>query len=88
MMVAGHSKDVLLDKSGSIVEVEEQIVFESLPSEVKEGLLSKAGSGKILKVESLTKRGKLVAYEARVISNGKIREIQVGPEGNALGHEE
>jgi hypothetical protein len=88
MMVAGHSRDVLLDKSGSIVEVEEQIAFESLASEVKEGLLSKAGSGKILKVESLTKRGKLVAYEARVMSNGKIREIQVGPAGNAMGHEE
>lgn len=88
MMISGHSKDVLLDKSGSIVEVEEQIAFESLPSQVKEGLQSKTGSGKILKVESLTKRGKLVAYEAKVFTNGKMREIQVGPHGNALGHEE
>ena len=89
MMVSGHSKDVLLDKGGSIVEVEEQIAFKSLPSEVKEGFLSKAGSGKILKVESLTKHGKLVAYEAKIISNhNKMREIQLGPDGNALGHEE
>ena len=88
MMVRGHSKDVLVDKSGSIVEAEEQITFESLPSGVKEGFQSKAGSGKILKVESLTKHGKLVAYEAKIISNDKMREIQVGPDGNALGHEE
>ena len=88
MMVSGHSRDVLLDKSGSIVEVEEQIAFESLPSEVKKGFQSKAGSGKILKVESLTKHGKLMAYEAKIISNDKVREIQVGPNGNALGHEE
>ena len=88
MMVSGHGKVVLIDKSGSIVEVEEQIAFESLPSEVKEGFHSKAGSAKILKVESLSKRGKLVAYEAKVISNGKMREIQVGPDGTSLGHEE
>src|SRR5215469_15229263 len=75
MMVSGHSKDVLLDKSGSIVEVEEQMAFDSLPSEVKEGFQSRAGSAKILKVESLTKHGKLVAYEAKIISKGKRREI-------------
>ena len=87
-MVSGHSKDVLLDKSGSIVEVEEQIAFESLSAEVRKGLQRKAGSGKILKVENLAKRGRLVAYEAKVASNGKMKEIQVGPDGNALDHEE
>lgn len=88
MMVSGHSKDVLMDKDGSIVEVEEQVAFDSLPAEVRQGLHNKAGSGKILKVESLTKRGKLVAYEAKVQAGGKKAEIQVGPDGKALEHEE
>ena len=88
MMVSGHSKDVRMDKDGAIVEVEEQVALDSLPGEVKQGLERKAGSGKILKVESLTKHGKLVAYEAKVQANGKNREIQVGPEGRALDHEE
>lgn len=88
MIVSGHSKDVLIDKDGTIVEVEEQVAFESLPAEVKQGLQAAAGSGKILKVESLTKRDKLVAYEAKVQANGKKKEIQVGPDGKALNHEE
>jgi hypothetical protein len=66
MMVSGHRKDVLIDKDGGIVEVEEQVAFDSLPADVKNGLQSKAGSGKIVKVESLTKHGELVAYEAKV----------------------
>ncbi len=88
MTVSGHSKDVLIDTNGSVVEVEEQVALDSLPSAVKEGLQAKAGTGKILKVESLTKHDKLVAYEAKVESDGKRKEIQVGPDGKPLDHEE
>ena len=88
MMVNNHSKDVLIDKDGNVVEVEEQVVLDSLPRAVKDGLQSKVGSGKIVKVESLTKHDKLVAYEAKVQANGKKMEIQVGPDGKPLDHEE
>ena len=88
MTVSGHSKDVLIDVNGVVVEVEEQVAFDSLPSAVKEGLQAKAGAGKILKVESLTKHDKLVAYEAKVQTDGKKTEIQVGPDGKPLAHEE
>jgi len=79
LVVNGHSKDVLIDASGAVVEVEEEVAL---------GLQAKAGKGKILKVESLTKKGKLVAYEAKVDTNGKKSEIQVGPDGKPLDHEE
>jgi hypothetical protein len=88
LVINGHSKDVLIDASGSVVEVEEEVAPGSLPAEVKAGLQTKAGKGKILKVESLTKKGKLVAYEAKVATNGKKSEIQVGPDGKPLDHEE
>ena len=88
LKVNGHSKDVLMDASGSVVEVEEWISTESLPSAVRTGLQAKAGDGKIVNVETLTKSGKLVAYEAKVMSNGKKSEIQIGPDGKPLDHEE
>ena len=50
--------------------------------------LTLAGSGKVTKVESLTKKGKLVAYEAVVTTGTKHREVQVGPNGEKLKHEE
>lgn len=88
MVVDGHGKDVLMDPTGVVVEVEEQVAFRSLPAEVKSGLRAKAGKGEITKVESLTKHGKLVAYEAVVRTNGRKSEIQVGPDGKPLNHEE
>lgn len=88
MTVNGHSKDISMTADGSIVEVEEQVAFDSLSPAVKAGLQAKAGNGKILKVESLTKKDKLVAYEAQVETNGKKSEVQVGPDGKPLDHEE
>lgn len=88
LIVNGHKKDVLIDATGSVVEVEEQVTVESLPQAVREGLQAKAGTGKIVKVETLNKKGKLVAYEAKVLTNGKKSEVQVSPDGKPLDHEE
>jgi uncharacterized membrane protein YkoI len=88
LTVSGHSKDISIDASGAIVEVEEQVSLDSLPAAVKAGLQAKAGKGKITKVESLTKHEKLVAYEAKVQTGARKSEIQVGPDGGSLNHEE
>ena len=88
LRVGGHSKDVLMDAEGKIVEVEEEVAVDALPAAVRDSLQAKAGAGKIVKVESLTKHDKLVAYEAQVLHKGKKSEIQVGPDGSALAHEE
>ena len=88
LMVKGHSKDVLMAADGAVVEVEEQVSTSSLPAVVRQGLRDKAGSGKLVKVEKLIKKDKLVAYEAKVLTDGKKSEVQVGPDGKALDHEE
>jgi uncharacterized membrane protein YkoI len=88
LLVNGHSKDVNIDKTGNVVEVEEEVALEALPASAKDALEKKAGSGKITKVESITKHGSLVAYEAQVSTNGKRSEIQVGPDGKTLAHPE
>jgi hypothetical protein len=88
LVVQGHSKDILMDAEGNIVEVEEEVGMAALPAAVKEGLTKSAGSGTINKVESLTKNGKLVAYEAVVKTGTKRSEIQVGPDGQKLAHPE
>jgi hypothetical protein len=88
LTVNGHSKDILIDPAGAIAEVEEQVEFASLPAAVQSGLQAKAGTGKLGKVESITKHDKLVAYEAKVVTNGKRSEVQVSPDGKPLAHEE
>jgi uncharacterized membrane protein YkoI len=88
MIVNGHTKDVSIDPTGKLLEVEEQVALEALRAAVRDGLEKKAGNGKITKVESITKHGTLVAYEAKVLTGGKKSEVQVGPDGKGLDHEE
>jgi uncharacterized membrane protein YkoI len=88
LTISGHSKDISMDKNGNIVEVEEEVSMDSLPSAVQNVLRKKAGAGTIGKIESLTRNGKLVAYEAHVKTGAKSSEIQVGPNGEKLAHPE
>ncbi len=88
LVAGGRTRDVLMDADGAVVEVEEQVVLDSLPPVVREALRTKAGQGEITSVESLTKRGQLVAYEGHVKTGNRRSEIQVGPGGETLHHGE
>jgi hypothetical protein len=61
MTVSGHSKDVSIAPDGRVLEVEEEVALNTLSPQVRKGLEAKAAGGKIKKVESLTKNGKIVA---------------------------
>ena len=84
LIVNGHHKDISMNRQGVIVEVEEEVSMNSLPATVQDGLKKAAGSGTIEMIESLTKNGKLVAYEGHVKRGTKRSEIQVGPQGEKL----
>jgi hypothetical protein len=88
LTVNGKGRDVAIDANGVLLEVEDEMDMAALPAAVQDGLKKKAGAGKILKVESLTKKGKIVAYEAVVQTGTKKKEVQVGPDGKPLAHEE
>ncbi len=88
MMVDGHSKDIEIAPDGTLNEIEEQVAFNSLPANVQTGLTARAAGAKITKVESLIKKERLVAYEAATLKGAKKGEIQVGPDGKPLAHEE
>ncbi len=82
--VSGHNKDILIDKNGNVVEVEEEVSLHSLPAPVQEALKKAAGPGTIENIESLIKNGTLVAYEAHIKRGRKRLETQVGPNGEKL----
>lgn len=88
MIVNGHSKDIAIAKDGTLLEVEEEVAINSLPAAVQKALTTKAAGAKITKVETLIRKGKLVAYEATTQKGTKKGEIQVGPNGERLAHEQ
>ena len=62
--VNGKSRDVLIDPSGAVVEVEEATTLAAIPEPARKAFQQHAGAaGKILSVETVT-RGSAVSYEA------------------------
>jgi uncharacterized membrane protein YkoI len=84
MKVNGRNRDVLIDPTGAVVEIEEQVKFASLPAAVRTTIEQNAAGGKVVSVESITKGGALVWYEAHVKKAGKSQEIKVNPEGQLV----
>ena len=87
-VVDGHTRDIQIAEDGTVNEVEEEVSFNSLSDGVKRGLTAKAAGARITKVESLTKGGRLVAYEAATLQGNRKGEVQVGPDGAMLKHAE
>ena len=75
--VNGHTRDLIVNAAGAIVESEEETSINAVPAAVKAALEAR---GTVGKVETVTK-GKTVTYEATVEKNGKKTEVAV----NALG---
>jgi len=82
MTVNGHSKDISIAPMVPLSNRGAGCPGFTLAGS-QSGIAGQGGKGKILKVESLTKKDKLVAYEAQVDTNGKKSEVQVGPTVNA-----
>ena len=76
----GKSRDAEMDSSGAIIEVEEAAKLGSVPEAAQKALRTKAGAGKILKVESVTKDS-TISYEAVIEKNGKKSEVAVSADG-------
>ena len=84
LLVNGHGRDVLIDPSGAMVSVEEQVALAALPDAVRVAIVRNAGKGRIGIVESISKGGVVEAYEAHVKRGRKTVEIKVGPDGQLI----
>jgi hypothetical protein len=88
LVTEGRSKNVSMDANGKVLQVEEEISMDSLPIAAQQGLALATGEGVIDKIESLTRLGAFVAYEAVVKTGAKWSKIFVGPEGKRLNSDD
>jgi hypothetical protein len=84
LQVNGHGRDVLIDPSGAVVSVEEQVALASVPADVRAAIVRSAGGGRVVIVESISKGGAVEAYEAHVRRGRRTVEIKVGPDGHLI----
>jgi hypothetical protein len=90
-----HARGVVFDADGKVVEIADAVKMEDLPAAAQAGLRTIAGTGKVERVESLTRNGQLVGYAAVIVTKPPLgragqhmpskTEVQVDPAGN-LAH--
>ena len=88
LKVNGHARDVLIDPSGAVVTVEEQVALVSLPAAVRTAIERSAGRGRILLIESISRGGVVEAYEAHVRHGRRTVEVKFGPDGQLIPEEQ
>ena len=77
----GRSRDIEFDASGSVLEVEQEVVGSSVPAAVSEAIAKAAKGGKIGKIESVTRGGAIASYETTITRQGQRREVAFSPLG-------
>lgn len=81
LVVDGHAKGVLISPAGAVVMVQEEVPWDALDPKVQSSIKQQAGDGKVDKIYSITKNGKVVRYVASVDNRGQKAKVQVGPDG-------
>ena len=76
----GLTRDILIDPSGAVVEVEEQIAPGAAPLPVQQAL---SQMGQVLKLERVNARG-VTTFEAHVQQASKKRSVTVDANGQVL----
>lgn len=80
--VNGKGRDIVIDKSGALLEVEEEVDLVAIPAAAQDALRKRAAGGTIKKVETLT-QGSKVSYEAAIMTKaGKRIEAGVNADGS------
>lgn len=77
----GKSRDLMIDESGAVLSVEQEVTLDSLPAPAKTAMEKRAAGGRITKVEMVT-QGQSVTYEASVKKGLKTSEFMVHADGS------
>ena len=80
----GKSRDFVLDASGSVIEVEQEVTDGSVPPAVSDAIARAAQGGKVGKIESVTRGGAIASYETTITRNGQRREVAFSPQGTPV----
>ncbi len=81
-LVDGKKRDFSVDSQGVLLVVETETTIDAVPSAAKAAILKKAGSGKVIGVETFSKPGQPMMYEATYTNEaGQKREVLVKADG-------
>jgi uncharacterized membrane protein YkoI len=83
----GRSKVLLINPAGQLQKTEEVVAISSIPAPAKAEVEKEVGTGKLLKLKTISETGKPAIYEAQFEAGGHSSEIKLGSDGKVLDRE-
>ncbi len=84
-LLNGKARDFNVDTKGKLLLVEEATTIDAIPAAAKASILKKVADGKLGVVETYSKPGQPMAYEASYTDKrGKTHEVLVTAEGKEI----
>jgi hypothetical protein len=78
----GKRRDFSVDSQGVLLVVETETTIDAVPSAAKTAILRKAGNGRLIGIETFSKPGQPMMYEARYTNRaGQKREVLIKADG-------
>ena len=82
-MLNGKTRDFDVDSKGTLLVTEEGTTIDAIPAAAKAGILKKLGDGKLGTIETFTKPGQPMMYEASYTDKkGKKHEVLLKADGS------
>ena len=85
--VHDRTRDLLIDSSGAVVELREELRLRSLPVAAQDEVKKSLRGAKLVRLESITRGGTLQGYSALVEKGGQRTQVLLGPRGRPLPKE-
>ncbi len=80
----GLARRTVIGSDGTLVSVQQEMAWDTVPTDVQTDFTNVTGKGKLGPVSSITKDGKIVTYEASLVTWGNVARVQVKPHAPAL----
>jgi hypothetical protein len=79
LTVDGKTRGIKMDEEGVVTSVVQEMAWDQVPGDVQKNFTNVSSKGKLGPVSSVSKEGKVVAYEAMLASSGVANRVTVRP---------
>jgi hypothetical protein len=80
----GHARTITVASDGNLVSTEDEITWDSIPAEVQNSFNKVAHKNKLSDFHSVSTDGRIVSYNAMLVSYGNRDRVSVKPNAPAL----
>jgi autotransporter adhesin len=80
----GLVRQTVIGSDGTLVSVQQEMAWDQVPATVQTDFTKVSGKGRLESVSSVTKDGKIVSYEAFLVTGGNRALVSVKPHATVL----